>query len=56
MSFKRVMNSNNYIIKTSSGGVKVVTIYDLERKKFSIKQLFKAEESKYGNTTDSLQL
>ena len=30
VSIKRVMDSNNYIIKTSNQGVNILTIHDLE--------------------------
>jgi hypothetical protein len=54
-SIKRVITTNNYIIKTRDEGVKVVTINDLKSKEFSLKHLLDAKESDW-NFTDSLQL
>ena len=42
------------MIKTGEGGVKVLTIVDLETKKFSIKPLLEAKDP--WNSTESLQL
>lgn len=50
------MATNIFIIKTVLQGVKLLTIDDLESKKFSLKLLFEAEEGEYGNFSDSLQL
>jgi hypothetical protein len=54
-SIKRVLTTNNYIIKTDNSGVKVVTINDLESLKFSVQHLLEAREW-YWNYSDSLQL
>ena len=54
LSIKRVMTTNNYVIKTDEG-VKVVTINELVPFKFSVQQLLDAKEDG-GNLTDSLQL
>ena len=53
-SIKRVLTTNNYIIKTENDGVKVVTINDLESLKFSVQHLLEARE--LFNYSDSLQL
>jgi hypothetical protein len=42
-SIKRVITTNNYLIKTHDG-VKVVTINDLNSKKFSLKHLLDAKD------------
>ena len=55
LSIKRVITTNNYIIKTRDEGVKVVTINDLKSKEFSLKHLLDAKEIMF-NLTDSLQL
>ena len=52
-SIKRVITTNNYVIKTDEG-VKVVTINDSVSFKFSVQHLLDAKEN--GNFTDSLQL
>jgi hypothetical protein len=54
-SIKRVITTNNYLIKTEDEGVKVVTINDLMPLKFSVQHLLDAKEY-YQNLTDSLQL
>jgi hypothetical protein len=54
-SIKRVITTNNYLIKTYIAGVMVVTINDLKSNKFSLKHLLDAKESS-GNFTGSLQL
>jgi hypothetical protein len=54
-SIKRVLTTNNYIIKTDNSGVKVVTINDLESLKFSVQHLLDTIEW-FGNLSDSLQL
>ena len=51
----RVLTSNNYIIKTSKEGIKLLTIDDLKSQKFSLRPLLKANEVYY-NSTGSLQL
>jgi hypothetical protein len=53
-SIKRVITTNNYLIKTDEG-VKVVTINDLMPLKFSVQHLLDAKED-WWVTTDSLQL
>jgi hypothetical protein len=53
-SIKRVITTNNYLIKTYEG-VKVVTINDLMTSKFSVQHLLDAKEDGW-NFTDSLQL
>jgi hypothetical protein len=53
-SIKRVLTTNNYIIKTEKDGVKVVTINDLESLQFSVQYLLEVRDE--GNFTDSLQL
>jgi hypothetical protein len=55
-SIKRVITSNNYIIKTENQGVKVLTIDDLRLKQFSLKFLLEAKEDYEWNLSDSLQL
>jgi hypothetical protein len=54
LSIKRVITTNNYLIKTNEG-VKVVTINDLMPLKFSVQHLLDAKEY-YWNKSDSLQL
>ena len=54
LSIKRVITTNNYVIKTDEG-VKVVTINELESFKFSVQHLLDAKEDLV-NFTDSLQL
>ena len=41
-SIKRVLTTNSFMIKTGEGGVKILTIDDLESKKFSLKLLLEA--------------
>jgi hypothetical protein len=53
-SIKRVITTNNYLIKTYNEGVKVVTINDLMSGKFSVQHLLDAKDG--SNLTDSLQL
>jgi hypothetical protein len=53
-SIKRVITTNNYLIKTDEG-VKVLTINDLKSKQFSLKHLLDAKEYIY-NYSDSVQL
>jgi hypothetical protein len=53
-SIKRVITTNNFVIKTYEG-VKVVTINDLMPLKFSVQHLLDAKED-HANLTDSLQL
>ena len=55
LSIKRVMTTNNYLIKTEDEGVKVVTINDLMPLKFSVQHLLDAKED-WWVLTDSLQL
>jgi hypothetical protein len=55
LSIKRVMTTNNYVIKTWNVGVKVVTMNDLVSLEFSVNQLLDANEE-YSTLTDSLQL
>jgi hypothetical protein len=54
-SIKRVLTTNNYIIKTEKDGVKVLTINDLESFKFSVQHLLDAIELS-GNLSYSLQV
>ena len=54
LSIKRVITTNNYVIKTDEG-LKVVTINEFLSFKFSVQQLLDAKED-WGNSTDSLQL
>jgi hypothetical protein len=53
-SIKRVITTNNYLIKTYKEGVKVVTINDLMSGKFSVQHLLDAIDG--SNLTDSLQV
>jgi hypothetical protein len=55
LSIKRVITTNNYLIKTKDEGVKVVTINDLKSNQFSLKHLLDAKELVW-NYNDSLQL
>jgi hypothetical protein len=55
LSIKRVMTTNNYIIKTRYEGVKVVTINDLKLYKFSLKHMLDAFEN-FEIHTDCLHL
>jgi hypothetical protein len=50
------MTSNNYVIKTSKDGVKIVTINDFESLKFSVQHLLDAKDYDWKNFCDSLQL
>ena len=51
-SIKRVMSSDNYILKRHNG-LKVLTINNLKQKQFTIKQLLEFKDD-YANYTDSL--
>jgi hypothetical protein len=51
-SIKRALTTKSFIVKTGEGGVKVLTIDDLETKKFSIKPLLEAKDP--WNSTESL--
>ena len=53
MSIKRVMTSNNFIIRTIEDGVKLLNINDLTSSKFSLQRLLDTER---GGSTDSLQV
>ena len=55
-SIKRVLATDSYILKTLKDGVKLLTFKEEEDKQFSIQHLLEAEESSWGNFTDSLQL
>ena len=57
-SIKRVLATHSYILKTLKEGVKLLTFKEEEEedKQFSIQDLLEAEESSWGNFTDSLQL
>jgi hypothetical protein len=52
-SIKRVMTSNNFIIRTYEEGVKLLSINDLTSSKFSLQRLL---DTKVGRFTDSLQV
>jgi hypothetical protein len=54
LSIKRVITTKNYMIKTN-GGVKLLTIDDLEPSKFSLQHMLDSYEVGY-NHIDSLQL
>jgi hypothetical protein len=55
-SIKRVMNTNSYILRTRGiEGLKLLTISDLESKKFTIQQLLDYEND-CDNLTESLQV
>jgi hypothetical protein len=54
LSIKRVLTTNSFIVKTGEGGVKILTIEDLETKKFSLKLLLEAKDP--WNSTESLNL
>lgn len=53
LSIKRVLTTNNYIIKTRNDIVKLVTISGLESLEFSVQNLLEAKEW-MGNITDSI--
>jgi hypothetical protein len=54
-SIKRVLATHSYILKTLKEGVKLLTFKaEEEDKQFSIQDLLEAEESSWGNFTDSL--
>ena len=54
-SIKRVINTNNYILKTKKNGLKLLTIRDLELKKITIQHLLDVIEN--GSFfTESLQV
>ena len=52
-SIKRVMTSNNFIIRTDKDGVKLLNINDLTSSKFSLQRLL---DTKGSGWTDSLQV
>ena len=53
-SIKRVMSTNYYIIKTSSKGLMLLTLNDLESKQFTIQDLLEVKDG--SNYTDSLNV
>ena len=53
-SIKRVMNSDNYILKKRNDGLKLLSINDLESKQFTVQHLLDVKDD--GNYTDSLQV
>ena len=55
-SIKRVMNTDNYILKTRCNGLKLLTISDLELKKFTVQDLLEVKFDDYYNNTDTLQV
>jgi hypothetical protein len=54
-SIKRVMSTNNYILKKQNDKISLLTINDLELKKFTLQRLLEDKDD-YGNLTDSLQV
>ena len=48
------MSTDNYILKIANDGVKLLTINDLESKKFTVQHLLDVKDD--GNFTDSLQV
>ena len=55
-SIKRVMNTDNYILKTRRNGLKLLTISDLESKQFIVQDLIEVKFDDYYNNTDTLQV
>jgi hypothetical protein len=53
-SIKRVMNTNNYILKTRCNGLKLLTISGLESKQFIVSHLLEFNSDDYYNLTDTL--
>ena len=53
-SMKRVMSTDHFILKTSSTGLKLLTLNDLESKKFTIQDLLEVKDG--SNYTDSLNV
>ena len=53
-SMKRVMNTDNYILKKRNDGLKLLTINDLKSKQFTVQHLFDVKGDV--NYTDSLQV
>jgi hypothetical protein len=53
-SIKRILNTNTFIIKTLWNGLKSLTIKNLIKSEFSVKNLLEAKEDSWNNTA-SLQ-
>jgi hypothetical protein len=53
-SIKRVMSTDNYILRKRNDGLKLLTINDLESKKFAVQDFL--DYNCDGNFTDSLQV
>ena len=55
LSIKRVMNTDNYILKRHTHGVKLLTINDLEQKKFTVQHMLDVEDNSIAST-DCIQV
>ena len=53
-SIKRVISTDNYILRKRNDGLKLLTINDLESKKFTVEHLLDVKD--FYNFTDSLQV
>ena len=55
-SIKRVMSTNNYILKNINDKISLLTINDLELKSFTLQHLLEDKDDGCDNLTDSLQV
>jgi hypothetical protein len=55
-SIKRVMSTNNYILKNKNDEIILLTINDLELKSFTLQRLLEDKDDDHGNLTESLQV
>jgi alpha-mannosidase len=53
-SIKRVMNTDNYILRTTNNGLKLLIINNLELKKFTLTDLLEVKDEE--NYAESLQV
>ena len=55
VSIKRVMSTDNYILKRNYDGVKLLTINDLEQKNFTVQHMLDVKDY-YASLTDCIQV
>ena len=55
-SIKRVMSTDNYILKKYKGGVKLLTINDFEQNKFTLQHMLDVQDNQYGWLTGCIQV
>jgi hypothetical protein len=55
-SIKRVLSTNNYILKNQNDKIILLTINDLELKSFTLQRLLEDKDEVHANLSDSLQV